>query len=92
MAARTREATASRGKHGSTSGLYSVHPGVAMVQDWIDSLKGKTGRSLDEWLTLIKKQGPKDLKAAREWLKSEHEVGSNSAWWLADRAFGVAGA
>ena len=27
--------------------LYSVHPGVAMVQKWIAELKGKTGRSLD---------------------------------------------
>lgn len=73
-------------------GLYSVHPGVAMIQDWITALKAKTGRSLDEWLALIKKQGPKDLKAAREWLKDEHGLGTNSAWWLVDRAFGVEGA
>ncbi len=68
--------------------IYSVHPGVAMTQKWIADLKSKTGRSLDEWLRLIRKNGPKDLKARREWLKTEHGLGTNSAWWLADRADG----
>jgi hypothetical protein len=27
---------------------YSVHPGVAMVQKWIQELPEKTGRSLDK--------------------------------------------
>jgi len=68
--------------------IYGVHPGVAMTQKWIAELKQKTGRSLDEWLRLIKKAGPKDEKARREWLKTEHGLGTNSAWWLAERAEG----
>jgi hypothetical protein len=68
--------------------IYGVHPGVAMTQKWIAELKQKTGRSLDEWLRLIRKSGPKDEKARREWLKTEHGLGTNSAWWLADRADG----
>jgi hypothetical protein len=68
--------------------IYGVHPGVAMTQKWIAELKQKTGRSLDEWLRLIKKSGPKDEKARREWLKTEHGLGTNSAWWLAERADG----
>jgi hypothetical protein len=68
--------------------IYGVHPGVAMTQKWIAELKQKTGRSLDEWLRLIKKAGPKDEKARREWLKTEHGLGTNSAWWLAERADG----
>lgn len=68
--------------------IYSVHPGVAMTVKWIAELKEKTGRSLDEWLRLIKKSGPKDEKARREWLKAEHGLGTNSAWWLAERAAG----
>ena len=68
--------------------IYGVHPGVAMTQKWIAELKQKTGRSLDEWLRLIKKAGPKDEKARREWLKTEHGLGTNSAWWLAERAAG----
>lgn len=69
--------------------IYGVHPGVAMTQKWIAELKTKTGRSLAEWLRLIKKNGPKDVKARREWLKAEHGLGTNSAWWLADRADGT---
>ena len=68
--------------------LYSVHPGVAMVQKWVATLKEKTGRSLDEWLALVKKDGPANNKSRREWLKSQHKLGTNSAWWIADRAEG----
>jgi hypothetical protein len=68
--------------------IYGVHPGVAMTQKWIAELKQKTGRSRDEWLRLIKKSGPKDEKARREWLKTEHGLGTNHAWWLAERADG----
>jgi hypothetical protein len=71
--------------------LYGVHPGVAMVQKWVMELKGKTGRSVEEWVALIKKDGPKDEKGRREWLKSKHKLGTNSAWWLAERADGKGG-
>jgi hypothetical protein len=54
---------------------YDVHPGVAMVQKWIAELKGKTGRSLDEWIAFAKKEGPNEDKARREWLKAKHELG-----------------
>ena len=39
---------------------YDVHPGVAMVQKWVGELKEKTGRSLEEWIALVKREGPKD--------------------------------
>jgi hypothetical protein len=68
--------------------IYGVHPGVAMVQNRIATLKEKTGRSLDEWLALVKKEGPADTPARREWLKSKHKLGTNSAWWIAERAEG----
>ncbi len=68
--------------------IYGVHPGVLMTQKWIAELKQKTGRSLEEWLAFIKKSGPKDEKARREWLKTEHGLGTNYAWWLAERADG----
>jgi hypothetical protein len=68
--------------------LYSVHPGVAMMQKWIAELKDKTGRSLDEWLALVKESGPADEKACRAWLKDQHGLGTNSAWWIAERALG----
>jgi len=68
--------------------LYAVHPGVAMVQKWVAELKPKTGRSLEEWLALVKKEGPKEEKSRRDWLKSKHKLGTNSAWWIAERAEG----
>ncbi len=67
---------------------YSVHPGVAMVQGWIATMKEKTGRTLDEWMKHIKKEGPDDEKACRTWLKEKYGVGTNTAWWLAERAAG----
>lgn len=68
--------------------LYSVHPGVAMVQKWVAELPQKTGKSLDQWIKLLKKSGPKTEQERREWLKSEHGMGTNSAWWIAERAEG----
>jgi len=68
--------------------LYGVHPGVLMTQKWVAELKEKTGRSLDEWLKLVKRSGPPTEKERREWLRSEHGLGMNSAWWIAERAEG----
>jgi len=59
-----------------------------MVQKWVDELKSKTGRSLEEWIAMVKKEGPKDEKSRREWLKTKHKLGTNSAWWIAERAEG----
>jgi hypothetical protein len=68
--------------------LYSVHPGVAMVQKWIAELPEKTGNTLEEWIQLVKDSGPATEKERREWLKKEHNLGTNSAWWIAERAEG----
>jgi Domain of unknown function (DUF5655)/Domain of unknown function (DUF4287) len=68
--------------------IYSVHPGVLMVQKWVAELPAKTGRSLDEWIALVKKEGPPTEKERRDWLKAEHGMGTNSAWWIAERAEG----
>lgn len=57
-----------------------------MVQNVIANMKAKTGRSVEEWIAFIKKQGPKTEKDRREWLKNDHKLGTNYAWWLAERA------
>jgi hypothetical protein len=72
----------------TTKSIYSVHPGVAMVQKWIAELPQKTGRSLEEWIALVKKSGPPTEKERREWLKKEYKLGTNGAWWIAERAEG----
>jgi hypothetical protein len=68
--------------------IYGVHPGILMTQKWVAELKQKTGRSLDEWISFVKKSGPKNEKERREWLKQEHGLGTNLAWWIAERADG----
>ena len=66
--------------------IYGVHPGVAMVQKSLAELKEKTGRSLEEWIALVKKEAPKGENERREWLKTKHKLGMNSASWIAERA------
>ena len=68
--------------------VYGVHPGVLMTQKWIGELKQKTGRTLEEWLKHIKKEGPADEKERRAWLKEKYGLGTNTAWWLAERSVG----
>lgn len=72
----------------SQPAIYSVHPGITMVQKWIAELKAKTGRSVEEWMLHIRQAGPADEKLAREWLRVQYGLGTNKAWWLAERAFG----
>ena len=67
---------------------YDPHPGVAMVRNWIDTLKAKTGRTLDEWVDVVKKKGPPSTKERKEWLKKEFGIGTNSARWIVDHAEG----
>jgi len=68
--------------------IYGVHPGVVMTQKWIAELKQKTGRSLEDWLKFIKKEGPQDEQPRRDWLKTKYGLGTNTAWWLAERSVG----
>src|SRR5260370_19575025 len=78
-------------KAARTASLYGVHPSVAMVQKCVAELKEKTGRSLEEWISLVKKEGPKDEKSRRDWLKTKHQLGTNRAWWIAERVDGKDG-
>src|SRR5579862_5259157 len=71
--------------------MYGVHPAVTMVQTAIAKLPAKTGRSLDQWIALIRKSGPKGETARRDWLKRTHKLGTNYASWLAERADGKGG-
>src|SRR5262245_53613801 len=70
---------------------YSVHPSVQMMVKWVAELKEKSGRSLPEWVVFIKKSGPPTEEARRDWLKKEHGLGTNTAWWLAERSVGKSG-
>ena len=69
---------------------YSLHPAIAYVQAIIDNLPEKTGKSLDEWLRIIKKQKLADEKTCAAWLKQEHLLGGTTAGTIAEHAFGNA--
>lgn len=72
----------------SKKSIYGVHPSVAMMQKWAAELPQKTGRSLEQWLALVKREGPTAEKERREWLKQKHGLGTNAASWIAERADG----
>jgi hypothetical protein len=74
-----------------SASLYEVHPGVEMVQKSMAELKKTTGRSLEEWIAIVQKEGPKDEKSRFAWLKTKHKLGMNRAGWIAERADGKGG-
>jgi hypothetical protein len=59
-----------------------------MTRKWADSLPDSTGRSLEEWLNLVKRSGPTTEQERRKWLKSEHGLPTMSAWRVAEFAGG----
>lgn len=75
-------------KSNPVASIYSVHPGVKLMQDWVASLPEKTGRSIDQWVRLTKKEGPETEEERRHWLKKVHGFGTNAAWWIAERSVG----
>jgi hypothetical protein len=77
------EATAAK-----SESLYGVSPSVDMFQRWVAGLKDKTGRSREEWVALVKKEGPKDEKSRAAWLNKKHKFGTFNSVWLAQRAGG----
>ena len=76
--------------------LYGIHPAVLMTQKWVTELKQKTGRSLDEWIKFIRKEGPPTETARRDWLKQHSperhpfwvmEIDRQIAGWLTLKPF-----
>lgn len=67
---------------------YDVHPGVQMMVKWEESLAEKTGRSLPEWIDLLRAHGPDSAEDRLDWLKREHGLGTNYASHIAARADG----
>lgn len=67
---------------------YSPHPSIAYAQSVVAKMKDKTGRSLEEWIVLTTRKGPKDEAGRASWLKQEHGLGTNYAAWIAARSVG----
>ena len=73
---------------GATKSSYDVHPSLAMFKNVLAGMKEKTGRTFEEWIKFVEKQGPATEKERREWLKAKHGLGTNYAWWIAERSVG----
>ena len=50
------------------------------------NLPKNTGRSLDEWLALIRSEGLQGRSATRDWLKTKHGLGHSTASVIAGEA------
>ena len=67
--------------------LYSVHPSVQYVQSCIAAFERRTNKSMSDWVRLAA-DGPSNEEERRKWLKETHKLGSNYAWWIAERSLG----
>ena len=43
------------------------------------NLQKNTGKTLEQWIEVVKKSGPKDRKQQVEWLKTKHAIGNGQA-------------
>jgi Domain of unknown function (DUF5655)/Domain of unknown function (DUF4287) len=68
--------------------VYTLHPGFKMEASSLANLKERTGRTLDEWVRIVKKSGPATEKERIAWLKQEHGITTNYALWIAKRVDG----
>ena len=72
----------------SKQSLYDPHPGLGMEEAWIARMPEKTGKSLEEWVRLLQSSGPATEKERRQWLKTEHGVGTNYTMLIAQHSCG----
>lgn len=68
--------------------VYSVHPSVKMVASSMEKLKERSGKTLEEWIEYVKKNGPSTEAERRTWLKNTHGIQTTYATWIAERAAG----
>jgi hypothetical protein len=67
---------------------YSPHPSIEYSLNVLAAMEKKTGKNYEEWIVLTKKNGPATEEARRTWLKEEHGLGTNTAWWIAEMSVG----
>src|SRR4051794_10788726 len=67
---------------------YSLHPGFKMVDASVRHLEERTGKSLEQWIEILRQDGPESEREQREWLKSFHGITTNYAGWIVEEAAG----
>lgn len=71
-----------------TRSAFDVHPGVQMAQAFVVNMKEKTGRTVEEWLELLARDGPATENERLAWLKAKHGLGMNYAGCIAEISAG----
>jgi hypothetical protein len=70
--------------------LYSMHPSFDYEEAGLRLIKERTGKTLEEWIADLKRNGPADRKARGAWLRKQG-LTMNYAGWVASRASGTGG-
>lgn len=68
--------------------LYSPPHYFEREKTFRANVKERTGRTVEEWVAVVRRDGPSTEKERRAWLKDTHAFTTNYAWWLAELAGG----
>ena len=63
-------------------------PPREMVAALIQSMPSRTGKSLTQWIRIVKSKGPKTRKERIAWLRSTHGIGLPTAMVIASKTEG----
>lgn len=70
--------------------LYSMHPSFDHEEAGLRLIKERTGKTLEEWMAHVKRNGPAEPRARLAWLKKQG-LTTNYAGWVVSRASGTGG-
>ena len=66
--------------------VYDSQPRRTMEEARVANFPEKTGKTIEQWVAIVKKSGPPTEKERRDWLKAKHGLTTNYAWFVAERA------
>lgn len=69
---------------------YSMHPAFDYEEAGLRLIQERTGKTLEEWIAHVRKNGPEDPKDRLAWLKKQG-LTMNYACWVGSRASGTGG-
>ncbi len=67
---------------------YGVHPSVPYAARIVENLPARTGRSLEEWVSLLGEAEASDNKERRSWLRDQHGLGGTTIGLILNHAAG----
>ena len=71
-----------------TSPVYDVHPTVPYARGIIEKMSAKTGRSIEEWASLVNSSGCGTDREKKSWLKREYGLGGTTVMLIVNHAAG----